>query len=218
MRLPLFDVSPLTIPDLKAQLKLSLAIESETESLQWAASGSNVTLYLTAIDPIHVNIGSVLCPPTDVVPLASVFTARIIVFEIQVPITIGASVSRPDPSLESVIKPRSGRALSSLKRCSRFNIKAHLHARQSDWRNNQEEPKVGTQPIAFSSHSGSQNSQFSRVLAKSASAEVQLTLRSTGVSGPTARAQPIPLEPFSVNKEMGRVLIRRGGETIAAGR
>lgn len=49
------------------------------------------------------------------------------------------------------------------------------------------------------------------------SAEVQITLRSTTVSGPTARAQPIPLEPFSVNKEMGRILIRRGGETIGAG-
>lgn len=71
----------------------SLAIESESESLQWAASGSNVILYLTAIDPIHVNIGSVLCPPNDVIPLASVFTARIIVFEIQVPIIAGASVS-----------------------------------------------------------------------------------------------------------------------------
>ena len=55
------------------------------------------------------------------------------------------------------------------------------------------------------------------VITKGASAEVQITLRSASMSGPAARAQPIPLEPFSVNKEMGRVLIRRGGETIAAG-
>ena len=26
------------------------------------------------------------------------------------------------------------------------------------------------------------------------------------------------MEPFSTNKEMGRILIRRGGETIAAGK
>lgn len=61
------------------------------------------------------------------------------------------------------------------------------------------------------------SNMFYRVLTKSVSAEIQITLRSTTISGPTARAQPIPLEPFSVNKEMGRVLIRRAGETIAAG-
>ena len=56
-----------------------------------------------------------------------------------------------------------------------------------------------------------------RVLTKSASAEVYITLRSPLYSGPATTVQPIPLEPFSVNKEMGRILIRRGGETIAAG-
>jgi len=35
-----------------------------------------------------------------------------------------------------------------------------------------------------------------------------------GISSPILG---IPLETFSANKEMGRVLIRRGGETIAAG-
>ncbi len=33
-----------------------------------------------------------LCYPGEVVPLASVFTARIVVFDIAVPITAGASV------------------------------------------------------------------------------------------------------------------------------
>jgi elongation factor 1 alpha-like protein len=69
------------------------AIELEEQNVPWAASGSNVTINLTAIDPVHLNIGSVLCPPTDMVPLATIFTARIIVFDIEVPITAGASVS-----------------------------------------------------------------------------------------------------------------------------
>jgi hypothetical protein len=55
-----------------------------------------------------------------------------------------------------------------------------------------------------------------RVLTKGSSAEVQVSLRSPS-SGSSARVQPMPLETFSVNKEMGRILIRRGGETIAAG-
>jgi elongation factor 1 alpha-like protein len=54
-----------------------------------------------------------------------------------------------------------------------------------------------------------------RVLTKGLSADVQITLRSAGGTG---KAYSVPLETFKTNKEMGRVLIRRGGETIAAGR
>ncbi len=68
------------------------AISVDEESVTWAAAGSNATLYLTMVDPIHLNIGYVLCPPTNLVPLTSTFTARIIVFEIETPLTIGASV------------------------------------------------------------------------------------------------------------------------------
>ncbi|CDO74289.1 hypothetical protein BN946_scf184663.g10 [Trametes cinnabarina] len=56
-----------------------------------------------------------------------------------------------------------------------------------------------------------------RVLTKNMSAEVEISLRSSTYSGPASRALPIPIEPFSVNKDMGRILIRRGGETVAAG-
>jgi len=52
------------------------------------------------------------------------------------------------------------------------------------------------------------------VLTKNASAEVEISLRS---AGNTAGLKGIPLEQFSTNKDMGRVLLRRGGETIAAG-
>lgn len=53
-----------------------------------------------------------------------------------------------------------------------------------------------------------------RVLQKGTTAMVELTLRSSTGSSRTAA---IPLETAVDNKEMGRVLIRRGGETIAAG-
>jgi len=67
-------------------------IESEGSNGPWVADGSNVTISLTAVDPIHLNVGSVLCPPSDLVPLATVFTARILVFDVKVPITAGTSV------------------------------------------------------------------------------------------------------------------------------
>lgn len=50
-----------------------------------------------------------------------------------------------------------------------------------------------------------------------ASAKVEVTLRGTVLSGSSAQMSPIPLETFKTNKEMGRVLLRRGGETVAAG-
>ncbi|SRR6266404_1717041 len=58
---------------------------------------------------------------------------------------------------------------------------------------------------------------LNRVLTKGTSAEVQISMRQAAFSGPVSRCTAIPLEPFSTNKEMGRILIRRGGETIAAG-
>lgn len=68
------------------------SIEKDEESVGWAAAGDNVTIQLTAIDPVNLIIGSVLCPLDSLVPLATSFLARIIVFDIQVPITTGASV------------------------------------------------------------------------------------------------------------------------------
>lgn len=52
------------------------------------------------------------------------------------------------------------------------------------------------------------------MLQKGVTATVELSLRALPGSSRTAT---IPLETASSNKEMGRVLIRRGGETIAAG-
>ena len=58
--------------------------------------------------------------------------------------------------------------------------------------------------------------EIHRVLTKGTSAEVQIVLRSTVVSGILSTSR-IPLETFAANKDMGRILLRRGGETIAAG-
>ena len=97
-------------------------IETESDRVQWAAAGSNVTLYLTAVDPIHLDVGRVLCSLNAPVELASAFTARIIVFDIQVPILAGTSVSEiVDPPV--VLLQTSfhalclDRALSSFSRC-----------------------------------------------------------------------------------------------------
>jgi hypothetical protein len=55
---------------------------------------------------------------------------------------------------------------------------------------------------------------ISSVLVKGASAEVEITLRGADNNVPP---KGIPLEQFAANKDMGRILLRRNGETIAAG-
>lgn len=54
-----------------------------------------------------------------------------------------------------------------------------------------------------------------RMVSKGASARVQVKLRTSGSS---AKKNRIPLETFASNKSMGRILLRRGGETVAAGK
>ncbi|KAH9850047.1 hypothetical protein C2E23DRAFT_905383 [Lenzites betulinus] len=156
------------------------AIDSDGDSLPWAGAGSNVNVTLTGVDPISLNIGSVLCRPTHLIPLVSTFSARIIVFDIQVPITAGTSVELFHHSRD--VPASISRLISVMDRSNGSIIK--------------------NKP---------------RVLTKNMSAEVEISLRNSTYSGPASRALPIPIEPFSVNKEMGRILIRRGGETIGAG-
>jgi len=156
------------------------SIEFEENFVTWAASGSNVVLNLTSIDPVNLSIGSILCPQNDLTPLATTFTAKIIVFDIAVPITAGSSVEIFHHSRD--VPATTVKLISTIDRTSGKVLKANP-----------------------------------RVLTKGTSAEVQITLRNTQVSGSAAVARGIPLEMFTNNKEMGRILIRRGGETIAAG-
>ncbi|EJD01255.1 EF Tu GTP binding domain-containing protein [Fomitiporia mediterranea MF3/22] len=156
------------------------SIEVDDENKPWAAAGSNATLYLTNVDPINLTIGSILCPPSDLVPLTTSFTARIIVFDIELPITIGAPVELFHHS---------------------YNVPATIAAFL----------------VTLDRSTGAVVKRNPRVLTRGVSAEVKIALRGQSISGPAARAQPIPLEPFAANKDMGRLLLRRGGETIAAG-
>jgi elongation factor 1 alpha-like protein len=71
-----------------------------------------------------------------------------------------------------------------------------------------------TRLIATTDKAGNVVKNNPRVLQKGTTAVVELTLRPpTG----STRYAVIPLETAKENKEMGRVLLRRGGETIAAG-
>jgi len=56
-----------------------------------------------------------------------------------------------------------------------------------------------------------------RVLQKQTVATVQITLRSSSLSGSVVSCGSLPLEISDVNKDMSRILIRSEGNTIGAG-
>ncbi|EJD53639.1 hypothetical protein AURDEDRAFT_52733 [Auricularia subglabra TFB-10046 SS5] len=155
-------------------------IEHEEGSVPWAAAGANITLYLAAIDPIHLSIGSVLCLTHEPVKLSSSFEAKIMVFDIQKPIIVGAS------------------------------IELFCHAREAS-------ATITKLVSTLDRSTGAVIKQNPRVLQKNTAAVVQVTLRSTTLSGSVAASASLPVEPADVNKDMSRILIRSEGDTIAAG-
>lgn len=90
-RSPLFEVRPL-LHGLSSKADKE-AIEVDEDTAPYAVAGQNVTLYLSGIDPIHLGIGTVLCPTSLPVPLVTKFTAQILVFDLQTPIITGTAVS-----------------------------------------------------------------------------------------------------------------------------
>jgi translation elongation factor EF-1alpha len=60
---------------------------------QVAFAGDQVSVTLSGIDLQNVSVGYILCDPTQPIPVTSHFEARIIVFDIKIPITKGYSVS-----------------------------------------------------------------------------------------------------------------------------
>lgn len=72
----------------------------DDDTAPYAIAGQNVTLYLSGIDPIHLAIGSVLCPTSQPVPLVTKFTAQILVFDLQSPIITGTAVCPPPDLLD----------------------------------------------------------------------------------------------------------------------
>jgi len=150
-------------------------IEQDEESVQYASAGQNVTLYLAAVDPIHLNIGCVLCPTNDPIPLVTSFTAQILTFDLTSPIIAGTPIEL-------------------------FHHSTNV-------------PATVSKLVAILDK-GTVVRQNPRMLQKGVHAQVEITLRAAPQS---MRSSSIPLEPASRNREMGRVLLRRGGETIGAG-
>ncbi|XP_059211964.1 HBS1-like protein isoform X3 [Centropristis striata] len=96
------------------------------EPLDWAAAGDHVSLTVTGMDIIKINVGCVFCDPKEPIRVCTRFRARILLFNIEVPITQGfpvllhyQTVSEPATirKLVSVLHKSSGEVLKKKPKC-----------------------------------------------------------------------------------------------------
>ncbi|KFB53625.1 AGAP002603-PA-like protein [Anopheles sinensis] len=136
---------------------------------QTAFAGDQISLTLANIDISNVAVGYILSSIYHPVPLATRILARIVVFNIKVPITMGYPVLLHHQSL---IEPATIRKL-----------KAQLHK--------------GTGEVV---------KKHPRCLGNNSCALVELEFQ-----------RPIGMERYADFKDLGRIMLRVGGVTIAAG-
>uniref|UniRef100_A0A3Q3XD34 HBS1-like protein n=1 Tax=Mola mola TaxID=94237 RepID=A0A3Q3XD34_MOLML len=96
------------------------------EPLDWAAAGDHISLTVTGMDIIKINVGCVFCDPKEPIRVCTRFRARILLFNIEVPITQGfpvllhyQTVSEPATirKLISVLHKSSGEVLKKKPKC-----------------------------------------------------------------------------------------------------
>uniref|UniRef100_A0A8C5BES2 HBS1-like protein n=1 Tax=Gadus morhua TaxID=8049 RepID=A0A8C5BES2_GADMO len=96
------------------------------EPLDWAAAGDHVNLTVTGMDIIKINVGYVFCDPKEPIRACTRFRARILLFNIEVPITKGfpvllhyQTVSEPATikKLVSVLHKSNGEVLKKKPKC-----------------------------------------------------------------------------------------------------
>uniref|UniRef100_A0A8D0PAF2 HBS1-like protein n=1 Tax=Sus scrofa TaxID=9823 RepID=A0A8D0PAF2_PIG len=62
------------------------------EPVDWAAAGDHVSLTLVGMDIIKINVGCIFCGPKEPIKACTRFRARILIFNIEVPVTKGFPV------------------------------------------------------------------------------------------------------------------------------
>ncbi|XP_075718621.1 HBS1-like protein isoform X2 [Rhinoderma darwinii] len=96
------------------------------EAVDWAAAGDHVSLTLTGVDIIKINVGFVFCSPSEPIRACTRFRARVLIFNFDVPITQGfpviihyQTVSEPATirKLISVLHKSTGEVVKKKPKC-----------------------------------------------------------------------------------------------------
>ncbi|XP_077208280.1 HBS1-like protein isoform X1 [Paroedura picta] len=67
-------------------------IALHSEPVDWAAAGDHVSLTLTGMDIIKIKVGCIFCCPKEPIKVCTRFRARLLIFNIEIPITKGFPV------------------------------------------------------------------------------------------------------------------------------
>ncbi|XP_069579651.1 HBS1-like protein isoform X1 [Brachyistius frenatus] len=102
------------------------------EALDWAAAGDHVSLTVTGMDIIKINVGCVFCDPKEPIRVCTRFRARILLFNIEVPVTQGFpvllhyhTVSEPATIRKLIsILHKNGEVLKKKPKCLTKNMSA----------------------------------------------------------------------------------------------
>ncbi|XP_034274745.1 HBS1-like protein isoform X1 [Pantherophis guttatus] len=62
------------------------------QPVDWAAAGDHISLTLTGMDIIKINVGCIFCCPKEPIKTCTRFRARVLIFNIEIPITKGFPV------------------------------------------------------------------------------------------------------------------------------
>ncbi|XP_032071778.1 HBS1-like protein isoform X3 [Thamnophis elegans] len=96
------------------------------QPVDWAAAGDHVSLTLTGMDIIKINVGFIFCCPKEPIKTCTRFRARVLIFNIEIPITKGfpvllhfQTVSEPATirKLLSVLHKSSGEVAKKKPKC-----------------------------------------------------------------------------------------------------
>ncbi|XP_059838465.1 HBS1-like protein isoform X3 [Hypanus sabinus] len=96
------------------------------EPLDWAAAGDHVILTVTGVDIIKINVGCIFCDPKAPIKTCTMFRARVLIFNIDIPVTQGLPVllhyqTLSEPCtirrLVSVLHKSSGEVLKKKPKC-----------------------------------------------------------------------------------------------------
>ncbi|XP_070589689.1 HBS1-like protein isoform X1 [Erythrolamprus reginae] len=81
------------------------------QPVDWAAAGDHVSLTLTGMDIIKINVGCIFCCPKEPIKTCTHFRARVLIFNIEIPITKGFPVLL---HFQTVSEPATVRKLLSV--------------------------------------------------------------------------------------------------------
>lgn len=159
----------IVVPSMESTLVKTIMISNNLRD--WAVAGDNVELILANIDMMHLRAGDVMCSLSAPIKRARIFTARVIIFQLRIPLIKGSNAI--------VYRGRTTEAFKITKLIS-----------------------------VLDKSTGKILKSKPRHLASGQSAIIELEVIGKGC---------FPLETFKENKDLGRVVLRQDGNTVAAG-